>query len=96
MIPASERRGTGSGPVHPAAPDQPRRLRAAGTGAHEVLIVAGSAYSCKTGKPANLELPWSYPVDAVCKVCGQVVHREEMAIERQDWMHTGRMPGEPR
>ena len=74
----------------------PQGLRVVGTGAHEVLIVRDSAYSVKTAKPANLDLPWSYPVEAVCEVCGQVVSRQEMAVERQDWMHTGRMPGDPR
>lgn len=78
----------------------PRRLSSVPTGRpHEILIVRGSAYSTgtgsNTGHRANLGLPWHYPVEAHCAVCGQVVSREEMAVERTDWVHTGRMPGEP-
>lgn len=80
----------------PGRGTEPRGARLVGTGAHEILIVPGSALSTKTGKPANLDLPWSYPVEALCKICGLIVSREEMAVERQDWKHTGRKPGEPR
>lgn len=65
---------------------------------HELLIVADSAYSV-TGRnanlPANLRLPWHYPVEAVCKVCGLVVRREKLDPASPDWMHLDRKPGEP-
>ena len=67
---------------------------------HEVLIVAGSAYSVagpNTGLPANLRRPGDYPVEALCAVsgCGQVVRREKPEPGHLDWAHTGRMAGEP-
>lgn len=77
----------------------PRRLSRAVPpgGPHEILIVRGSAYSVSgrnTGLPADLAKPWHYPVRAVCGICGLVVSREEMAVERQDWVHADRKPGE--
>jgi hypothetical protein len=69
-----------------------------GTDPHEMLIVPGSAYSMEghnTNLPANLRLPWHYPVEALCSVCGEVVRREEPQPGRLDWPHTGRKAGEP-
>lgn len=63
----------------------------------EVAIVPGSAYSVKgrnANLPANLRLPWHYPVEAICATCKQVVRREKPAPGVTDWPHTGRMPGE--
>lgn len=46
---------------------------------HELLIEPGSAYTvgtgANTGQLANLRLPWHYPVEAVCVICGYVVRR---------------------
>jgi hypothetical protein len=65
---------------------------------HEMLIVRESAYSVgtgrNTGKLANLRLPWHYPVEAVCSICGLVVRREKPDPACQDWMHLDRYPGD--
>jgi hypothetical protein len=65
---------------------------------HELLIKPGSAWSVgtgpNTGKLANLDFPWHYPVEAEC-VCGLMVRREKPAPGQLDWMHLERKPGEP-
>lgn len=66
---------------------------------HAVLVVKDSAYSVKgpnDGRPAILGWPSHYPMEAICSVCGQVVRREKMDPGNLDWVHTGRMPGDPR
>jgi hypothetical protein len=65
---------------------------------HELLIEPDSAYSvgtgANTGQRANLRLPWHYPVEAVCVICGYVVRREKLDPACPDWMHLDRLPGD--
>lgn len=72
-------------------------MTAPGLDPHELLIRPGTAYSMagrNTGLRANLRLPWHYPVEAVCLMCGYVVRREALDPECPDWVHLDRMPGD--
>jgi hypothetical protein len=58
--------------------------------AHPITPVAGSAYSLD-GSPANLMQPLSYPVEALCALCGTPVRCDRwLALTPGDdgeWYH---------
>lgn len=62
------------------------------TRADELGIVPGSARSLREGAdgaPVSLRSAGSYPVEAVCALCGGRVRREGMQPEVFDWDHAG-------
>jgi hypothetical protein len=74
----------------------PRTSAGTPTVGHDVEPRLDTLYSMEgsnTGLPANPLKPFHYPIETICKVCGQVV-RSEHAYTAVPWVHTGRMPGE--
>jgi len=70
--------------------------RPAAAAVHQAAPADFSAYSMdgpNTGCPANLDNPWHFPAEGICAECGAVIRANNPGGE---WVHTGRMPGDPR
>ena len=52
---------------------------------HEIIPEPGTARRVRDGEPASLLSPYDYPVEGVCKVCGQPVRVERIYLA--DWHH---------